>query len=186
MGLQTLRRTDGQEHPWTVTAANNARLVRQVIEEIWNGGDLELADQVFAPDYVNHGGLIPDLVRGPEAIKVSVAVYRLAFPEFRVAVVDLLAQGQTVALRWAAHRTPGHDGGSDAPDRDPDTLRGMTFGRRDRWPDRGELDVLGDSRGRTARSVACFLAAPRATRRSDGVISAPCPWRPRAVSKGTP
>jgi predicted SnoaL-like aldol condensation-catalyzing enzyme len=129
MGLQTLRRGGGQESPWTVTAANNARLVRQVIEEIWNGGDLELADQVFAPDYVNHGGLVPDLVRGPEAIKFSVAVYRLAFPEFRVAVVDLLAQGQTVALRWTAHRTPGHDGGSDPPNRDPDTLHGMTFGR---------------------------------------------------------
>ena len=129
MGLQTLRRTEGQEHPWQVTAANNTRLVRQVIEEIWNGGDLALADQVFAPDYVNHGGLIPDLVRGPEAIKFSVAVYRLAFPEFRVAVVDVLAQGQTVALRWTAHRTPVHDGGSDTPDRDPDTLRGMTFGR---------------------------------------------------------
>src|SRR5687768_9596120 len=129
MGLQTLRRTSGQESPWTITAAENARLVRQVIEEIWNGGDLELADQLFTPDYVNHGGLIPDLVRGPEAIKVSVALYRLAFPAFRVAVVDLLAQGQTVALHWAAHRAPGHDGGSDAPDGNPDTLRGMTFGR---------------------------------------------------------
>ena len=129
MGLQTLRRTDGQDSPWQATAADNARLVRQVIEEIWNDGDLELADRLFAPDYVNHGGLIPDLVRGPESIKVSVALYRLAFPEFRVAVVDVLAQGHTVALRWAAHRTPGHDGGSDAPDRDPDTLCGMTFGR---------------------------------------------------------
>jgi predicted SnoaL-like aldol condensation-catalyzing enzyme len=129
MGLQTLRRTDGQDSPWQATAADNARLVRQVIEEIWNGGDLALADQVFAPDYVNHGGLIPDLVHGPEAIKVSVALYRLAFPAFRVAVVDLLAQGQTVALRWAAHRAPGHDGGRDAPDRDPDTLLGMTFAR---------------------------------------------------------
>ena len=88
-----------------------------------------LADQVFAPDYVNHGGLIPDLVRGPEAIKLSVALYRLAYPAFRVAVVDLLAQGQTVALRWTAHRTPRHDGGSDAPNRDPDTLLGMTFAR---------------------------------------------------------
>jgi hypothetical protein len=44
-------------------------------------------------------------------------------------VVDLLAQGQTVALHWAAHCSPGHDGGSDPPNRDPDTLRGMTFGR---------------------------------------------------------
>ena len=129
MGLQMLRRTDGQDSPWHVTTADNARLARQVIEEIWNGGDLELADQLFAPDYINHGGLIPDLVRGPEAIKFSVAVYRLAFPAFRVAVVDLLAQGQTVALRWVAYGTPGDDGGSDAPDREPDTLRGMTFAR---------------------------------------------------------
>lgn len=129
MGLQTLRRTDGRASPGHVMAAENARLVRQVIEEIWNAGDLELADQVFAPDYVNHGGLIPDLVRGPEAIKLSVAMYRLAFPEFRVAVVDVLAQGQMVALRWAAHRTPSDDGGSDMSDGEPDTLRGMTFGR---------------------------------------------------------
>ena len=50
-------------------------------------------------------------------------------PQFRVAVVDLLAQGQTVALRWAAHRTPRRAGVRDAPDRDPDTLLGMTFGR---------------------------------------------------------
>ncbi len=125
MGLQMLRRTDGPASPRHVTAANNARLVRQVIEEIWNDGDLELADQVFAPDYVNHGGLIPDLVRGPEAIKVSVALYRTAFPRFRLAVIDLLAVGETVALHWAAHTTRGHDGGSDAPD----TLCGMTFGR---------------------------------------------------------
>ena len=172
MGLQTLRRTDGQEHPWQVTAANNARLVRQVIEEIWNGGDLELADQVFAPDYVNHGGLIPDLVRGPEAIKISVAVYRLAFPEFRVAVVDLLAQGQTVALRWAAHRTPGHDGGSDAPDRDPDTLRGMTFGRM-AGNQIMELDVLGDRRGEDSISrvfPGCTTCHPPRRRRNFGTM----------------
>ena len=100
-----LRRTEGQERPWNVTAATNARLVRQVIEEIWNGGDLELADQVFAPTTSTTAGLsrIWSAVRRRS---VSVALYRLAFPEFRVAVVDLLAQGQTVALRWAAHRTP--------------------------------------------------------------------------------
>jgi len=41
-----------------------------------------VADEVFSPDYTNHGGLIPDLVRGPEAIKISVALYRIAFPTF--------------------------------------------------------------------------------------------------------
>ncbi len=49
-------------------------LVRQALEAIWNQGALEVADVLFAPDYVNHGGLIPDLMRGPEAIKLSVAL----------------------------------------------------------------------------------------------------------------
>jgi predicted SnoaL-like aldol condensation-catalyzing enzyme len=110
-------------------AAQNRHLVRQVIEEIWNGGDLTLADRLFAPDYINHGGLIPDLVQGPEAIKVSVVLYRTAFPHFRVAVVDLLAEGPRVALRWTAQRAPCGGPRRDGPDVASPTLHGMTFGR---------------------------------------------------------
>ena len=132
MGLQTLRRIGGQDRPSNVTAADNARLVRQVIEEIWNAGDLDLADRLFAPEYINHGGLIPDLVRGPEAIKVSVVLYRTAFPQFRLAVLDLLAEGQSVAVRWAAHKTPPRVGVRAASDDELGTLLGMTLGRV-RW-----------------------------------------------------
>jgi hypothetical protein len=110
-------------------AEQNNHQVRQEIEDIWNGGDLALADRLFAPDYINHGGLIPDLVHGPEAIKVSVVVYRTAFPRLQVTVIDFLAQGQAIALRWVAHREPQRAGGNDAPDEAPDALRGMTFGR---------------------------------------------------------
>lgn len=49
--------------------AHNAVLVRRVVEEIWNRGKLDVADVLFASDYINHAGLIPDFVRGPEAIK---------------------------------------------------------------------------------------------------------------------
>ena len=72
------------------------------VEAIWNRGELDAADALFAPDYVNHGGLIPDLVRGPEAIKVSVALYRAAFPGFPVAVDELRGDGETAVLRWTA------------------------------------------------------------------------------------
>jgi predicted SnoaL-like aldol condensation-catalyzing enzyme len=120
MSHYALRRTARLSTQGTSVAADNTQLVRRIMTEIWNGGDLDLADHVFAPGYVNHGGLIPDLVRGPEAIKVSVALYRTAFPEVRVAVVDLLAQGPMVALRWAARGTPPEGSG---------TLRGMTFVR---------------------------------------------------------
>src|SRR5690349_2080466 len=100
----------------------SARLARRVIDEIWNEGDLALADALFAPTYVNHGGLIPDLARGPEAIKVSVAGFRAAFPAFRLTVVALLVQPPTIALHWraVADDRPGAEAGS---------LSGMTFAR---------------------------------------------------------
>ncbi len=84
----------------------NAGVVRRVIDEIWNGADLALADVLFAPGYVNHEGVIPDAVRGPEAIKISVALYRTAFPQLHVTVEDLVANGETVALRWTARGAP--------------------------------------------------------------------------------
>src|SRR3954471_24037641 len=129
MGLQVLRRTDGQERPWTVTAATNAQLVRQVIEEIWNGGDLELADQVFAPDYVNNGGLIPDLVRGPEAIKFSVALYRLAFPDLQIAIDDLAVEGEIATLRWTARSVASGDRVQSAAAGVQGALVGVTVSR---------------------------------------------------------
>jgi SnoaL-like polyketide cyclase len=85
----------------------NAALVHRVIEEIWNVGNVDLADELFAPGYVNHGGIIPDLVRGPEGIKFSVALYRAAFPGLHVAVDDLRVDNDRVTLRWTAGSLTG-------------------------------------------------------------------------------
>jgi hypothetical protein len=81
-------------------------LMHLVIEGIWNHGDLEMADALFTSDYVNHGGLIPDLVRGPEAIKLSVALYRIAFPAFEITVDELTSEQDALVLRWVAHSRP--------------------------------------------------------------------------------
>ena len=112
-----------------MTPDENEALVRRAVEAIWNGGDLDLADRLFAPNYVNHGGLIPDAVRGPEAIKFSVVLYRTAFSHFQVTVEDLIAQGDTVAFRWTARSAPPVDSQTSTPRTAPDTLHGMTFSR---------------------------------------------------------
>ena len=98
--------------------AHNVVLVRRVVEEIWNRGQLDVADVLFAADYINHAGLITNLVRGPEAIKFSVAFYRTAFPDLHITIDALTANRDAVLLRWtarssappagpAAHATPG-------------------------------------------------------------------------------
>ena len=48
-----------------------------------NNGDCELADRAVAAASVNHGGLVPDQVAGPEVIPVSVALDRAAGTAFR-------------------------------------------------------------------------------------------------------
>lgn len=128
-----------------MTASDGVMLVQRVVQEIWNRGELALADRLFAPDYVNHGGLIPDMVRGPEAIKVSVALVRCAFPQLRVDIEDLVGDQDTVALRWIAR-------GAGAGTTTPDALMGMTFVRIAKgqmteswtsWDAAGTLDRLG-------------------------------------------
>ncbi|HEY8283554.1 MAG TPA: ester cyclase [Chloroflexota bacterium] len=84
----------------------NAAVVRRAIEEVWTRGQLEVADLLFAPTYVNHSGLIPDLVRGPEAIKIGVVLFRTGFPTLRIAIERLVAEGELVEVHWAAHHTP--------------------------------------------------------------------------------
>src|SRR5919202_5867934 len=79
---------------------HNRALVCRAVEAIWNRGELDVADVLFAPDYVNHDGLIIDLVRGPEAVKLSVTLYRSAFPHFQITIEDLHAERDTVTLRW--------------------------------------------------------------------------------------
>jgi hypothetical protein len=91
---------------------------RQAVDGIWNRGNLDLADAVLADDYVNHGGLIPEIVRGPEAVKIAAVVARLAFPGLRVTVDDLIENGEHVAVRWTARGTP-----------DARPIAGVTFGR---------------------------------------------------------
>ncbi len=83
----------------------DSNVVRRVIDEIWNAGNIDLADELFSPIYVNHGGLIPDLVRGPEGVKFSVALYRAAFPDLHISVDSLSALNGSVQLRWTAQST---------------------------------------------------------------------------------
>jgi len=96
-----------------------AALVQRVIDEIWNAGNLDLADELFAPAYINHGGLIPDLVQGPEGIKFSVAFYRTAFPGLHVAVDDIAVDKNAVILNWTAR-------GQTSTDATTGTLTGVT------------------------------------------------------------
>jgi steroid delta-isomerase-like uncharacterized protein len=82
----------------------NKAVVRRAVEELFNTGNLDIADQVFAPDYVDHSPSDLEL-SGLENVKRFVVGWRAAFPDTRSAVEDMIAEGDRVAVRWATQAT---------------------------------------------------------------------------------
>lgn len=107
----------------------SGELVRRAIEAIWNRCELDVADELFSPDYVNHDGLIPDLIRGPEAVKFSAAFYRRAFPGLHISIEQLSTEGETVVFHWTAWRRSADGPGGSTLAADPRLLTGVTRSR---------------------------------------------------------
>ena len=75
----------------------NKELVRRLYEEAFNEGNLDLVGELVAPDVVTHNPIILDAPTGPDSIRGGVEMIRRAFPDFHVAVEDLIAEGDRVA-----------------------------------------------------------------------------------------
>ena len=78
-----------------------------VVENVFNEGELALLDLMMAPDAVNHELEIfgPSAARGPEAVRQFIRVYRSAFPDLRVTVLDQISEGDRVVTRWQMEGT---------------------------------------------------------------------------------
>ncbi len=95
----------------TATLAANKEIVRRFREDLWNTGDLTLADELFARDCLIHARVpFPiDFARGPDALRHLIFFYHLAFSEIRVTAEQIVAEGDFVVARWTAHgRHTGH------------------------------------------------------------------------------
>jgi len=100
-----------------MSTEKNVTLVRRAVNDVWNGLDLDLADTLFGATYINHGGLIPDLVTGPESIKFTVVLQHTAFPHLHIWERAMVAEENLVELQWVAGRRPRSHGGSDSATR---------------------------------------------------------------------
>jgi len=79
----------------------NKNAVRRLFDELWNKGNLQVADELIAPTYMHHDPSTTDLGKGAEGEKNRVNHYRTAFHDFRLHIDDLYADGETVVARWS-------------------------------------------------------------------------------------
>ena len=83
----------------------NKALARREVEEIFTQGKLDVAEEIYTSDFVDHDLVLPREMHGPEEMKEYVGMYRSAFPDLKVTLEDQVAEGDKVVNRWTAQGT---------------------------------------------------------------------------------
>jgi predicted SnoaL-like aldol condensation-catalyzing enzyme len=99
---------DEKEAPVSVEE-NNKALVRCYLDEVYNRGNLDKADELLAAEYVDHT-VPPGKYAGREGLKRSVAKQRASSSDLHISVEEQIARGDKV-VTWII--------GSGTHDREP-------------------------------------------------------------------
>jgi steroid delta-isomerase-like uncharacterized protein len=130
----------------------NKAVARRVIEELFQGGKLELADELFDQSFVGHDVGMPEPIRGPEGLKQQAKGYRDAFPDLKLTIEDQISEGDRVMTRWTARGTHQGDLFGIAPTGKQATISGVTIDRLqggkivetwDTWDTLGLMQQIG-------------------------------------------
>jgi predicted ester cyclase len=91
-----------------MSTEQNKATSRRFFEEVWNKGKLDVLDEITDPNFVGHEPVGGD-IRGREALKQFIRMYRTAFPDLRFTIEDQVAEGDNLVTRWSTSGT--HNGG---------------------------------------------------------------------------
>jgi predicted ester cyclase len=80
----------------------NKQITRRVLEELFERGRLDAADELIHPDFVNHEAP-PDNPQGPEGLKETVAWLRGLWGPMRAEIEDEVCEGDKVVARVTVH-----------------------------------------------------------------------------------
>ncbi len=101
--------------------AENKAVQRRIIDELINQKNLDLADELFSEDHELHPEA-PGVGRGPEGMKGAFAGLHEEFPDVRVEIESIGAEGDIVAVRLTFS-------GTHAPTGERATWPEMVFAR---------------------------------------------------------
>lgn len=122
-------RNDESERSEMGEMSEAKQIARRVLEEIFNDGHLDAADELIAPDAKGHDPSLPETIEGPEGVKAVVAGYRAAFPDLRIVIDEQIGEGPLVATRWTARGTHRGDFNGIPPTGRESTVTGITIDR---------------------------------------------------------
>ncbi|MGN9802238.1 ester cyclase [Micromonospora sp. L32] len=100
-------------------------LARRFVADVWNGGREDSVYELIGAECPGLGGV------GPEATLAWHRDRRAAFPDLRYKIVDVVAAGDRVAVRWRAAGTQAGQFGPVPPTGQVVSYSGATFLRFD-------------------------------------------------------
>lgn len=87
-----------------MSTEENKATVQRYFEEVLNQGNLALANELNAPNWVYYDPAVPD-VRTIADYTQWFSEIRNAFPDFHVTIEDSVAEGDKVVVRYTWHGT---------------------------------------------------------------------------------
>lgn len=86
---------------------DNKAVVRRYVDEVWNRRDLDLIDELLAPDYKRYMGAGGEAL-GRDGQRNRISGLQAAFPDVTLDVQDLVAEGDRVVFRAILRGTHRH------------------------------------------------------------------------------
>lgn len=83
----------------------NRSLVLRFYEQVWNQGNVNVAGEIFADDYVRHDLRPTQALPGWAGQAKIAADFRAALPDLHMVVDLIVAEGDLVAARWTTEGT---------------------------------------------------------------------------------
>jgi steroid delta-isomerase-like uncharacterized protein len=129
----------------TTTEAENEAVARRWHEEAINGANLDMIDEIAAPDIIHHAGTFPDGV-GTEAVKTVLGALLTGFPDVKHTIESVVTDDDLVVIRWTATGTQTGEFQGIAPTGKQATWTGINIFRiecgkiAEEW---SELDGIG-------------------------------------------
>jgi predicted ester cyclase len=81
----------------------NKKVFERVVEEAYNKGNVDVLNEVFASNFIEHqAGIVPPTAEG---VKRSIAFLRGAFPDMKLTIEEIIANGDKTWARITGRGT---------------------------------------------------------------------------------
>lgn len=88
-----------------MSTERNKAILRRFFDEAWNRKNPDIADELFAPEYIlsDPGNLW--IATGPAGVRQMIQTYNAAFPDARFTIEEQIAEDDWVVTRWKVEST---------------------------------------------------------------------------------